>query len=242
MLGCRKYRAAVKASSDDEAGPSSAPAESRLPPPPAGGPPPIKEEDSVTRERHIGKGMLDCSRMSIDRCSISARCAHVVSGACCGSTAGACALLLPPPCRLLLLPSAPLRADTGVAGVLGLLKDRGELNGAGSLRAVEWAGRTNDMKPVALQVGTCSGSNAPQPPFGSWRRRAASLVSPAVPRQGQGATRSERWQKDVHVPSNVYFLSAVRPFMLFIPCSMSHRPECISFSANLDIACACVGS
>ena len=41
----------------------------------------------------------------------------------------------------------------GMAGVLGLLKDRGELNGAGSLRAVEWAGRTNDMKPVALQVG-----------------------------------------------------------------------------------------
>lgn len=36
--------------------------------------------------------------------------------------------------------------------MLGLLKERGELNGKGSLRAVEWAGRTNDMKPVALQV------------------------------------------------------------------------------------------
>lgn len=59
-LCCRKYRAAVKEGSDDEAGPSSAPAESKLPPPPAGGPPPIKEEDSVTRERHIGKGTLAC--------------------------------------------------------------------------------------------------------------------------------------------------------------------------------------
>ena len=34
----------------------------------------------------------------------------------------------------------------GMAGVLSLLKERGELN-----RPVEWAGRTNDMKPVALQ-------------------------------------------------------------------------------------------
>lgn len=35
---------------------------------------------------------------------------------------------------------------TGMAGVLSLLKERGELN-----KSVEWAGRTNDMKPVALQ-------------------------------------------------------------------------------------------
>lgn len=46
----------------------------------------------------------------------------------------------------------PLPRRAGMAGVLGLLKDRGELSGQGSLRAVEWAGRTNDMKPVALQV------------------------------------------------------------------------------------------
>ena len=58
----------------------------------------------------------------------------------------------------------------------------------------------------------------------------------------QGAIRSKRRQKDLHAPSIVHLLNAVRPFMLFIPCSMSHRPECISFSANPDIACACVGS
>lgn len=45
--------------------------------------------------------------------------------------------------------------SAGAAGVLELLRDRGELNGAGSLRAVEWAGRTNDMKAVALQVTAC---------------------------------------------------------------------------------------
>jgi len=50
----------------------------------------------------------------------------------------------------MLTQSLPRRA--GMAGVLGLLKERGELRGQGSLRAVEWAGRTNDMKPVALQV------------------------------------------------------------------------------------------
>lgn len=34
----------------------------------------------------------------------------------------------------------------GMAGVLGLLKERGELN-----QRMQWAGRTNDMKPVMLQ-------------------------------------------------------------------------------------------
>jgi len=34
----------------------------------------------------------------------------------------------------------------GMAGVLNLLKDRGELT-----QRVQWAGRTNDMKPVMLQ-------------------------------------------------------------------------------------------
>jgi hypothetical protein len=57
VVGCRKYRA-TKAGSDDESGPSVAPADDKLPPPPAGGPPPIKEEDTVTRERQIGKGAL----------------------------------------------------------------------------------------------------------------------------------------------------------------------------------------
>ena len=33
-----------------------------------------------------------------------------------------------------------------MAGVLGLLKDRGELQ-----QRMQWAGRTNDMKPVMLQ-------------------------------------------------------------------------------------------
>ena len=34
----------------------------------------------------------------------------------------------------------------GMAGVLNLLKDRGELT-----QRMQWAGRTNDMKPVMLQ-------------------------------------------------------------------------------------------
>ena len=36
--------------------------------------------------------------------------------------------------------------SAGMAGVLGLLKERGELN-----QRMQWAGRTNDMKPVMLQ-------------------------------------------------------------------------------------------
>ena len=37
-------------------------------------------------------------------------------------------------------------AIAGMAGVLGLLKERGELS-----QRMQWAGRTNDMKPVMLQ-------------------------------------------------------------------------------------------
>ena len=39
-----------------------------------------------------------------------------------------------------------------MAGVLELMRSRGELTKKQDLQKMEWAGRTNDMKPVALQA------------------------------------------------------------------------------------------
>lgn len=39
----------------------------------------------------------------------------------------------------------------GLAGVLGHLRSRGELQKEGGMQTMEWAGRTNDMKAVNLQ-------------------------------------------------------------------------------------------
>ena len=48
--------------------------------------------------------------------------------------------------RFLLWCDFQVHGPAGMAGVLHLLKDRGELT-----QRMQWAGRTNDMKPVMLQ-------------------------------------------------------------------------------------------
>lgn len=76
-----------------------------------------------------------------------------------------------------------------MGAVLELMRQRGELGR--DLKAVEWAGRTNDMKPVALQVQYAQhGVPCPSAPFACLIHCRYTFAKAALPHAYFYITRS----------------------------------------------------